>query len=386
MSKVLFVTLNTNHVLIFDSIIKSLNCDYEVLCHDRISGAKQFHTENILKNLEIPYRHFSRSIVRSENESFSVKVINFFKMKKEIYNTLEEISPSLIVLAIDNDPISQIFIKEAKKQRIKTVLIQEALIRPYEYSDERRYLSDYFYDLLRRFGIYLNYIKYGAGNCDRILVGGRIAANILKSNGIPENRITMVGLSKYDTVMERIKGLKQTVNDKKVYLYATSTKIFQDDENINFMRKLAEAAKQLDFYLIIKLHPRIPQGPDDVYKVIGDEAKEFTKVIKEGDETFELLKKADVFITVFSTIILDALLMDKECIVANYLAGESRLEYGQYDAINCIESEDEIEDVIKKTMAFRKNYGNKEHLLEDELYKLDGKAGLRAAQAIESMI
>jgi len=68
------------------------------------------------------------------------------------------------------------------------------------------------------------------------------------------------------------------------------------------------------------------------------------------------------------------------------LAGESRLEYGQYDAINCIESEDEIEDVIKKTMAFRKNYGNKEHLLEDELYKLDGKAGLRAAQAIESMI
>jgi hypothetical protein len=315
-----------------------------------------------------------------------VKAINFFKMKKEIYNTLEEISPSLIVLAIDNDPISQIFIKEAKKQRIKTVLIQEALIRPFEYSEGKKYLSDYFYGLLRIFGITLNYIKYGAGHCDRILVGGRIAVDILRSNGIPENRITMVGLPKYDTLMERIIGLKQTVNDKRVYLYATSTKIFQDDGNINFMRKLGEAAKQLDFYLIIKLHPRIPQGPDDVYKVIGDEAKEFTKVIKEGDETFELLKKADVFITVFSTIILDALLMDKECIVANYLAGESRLEYGQYDAINCIESEEEIEDVLKKTMAFRKSYVNKKHLLEDELYKLDGKACLRTAKVIESMI
>jgi len=386
MSKVLFVPLNTNHVLIFQEIFKSLNADYEVLCHDRISGAKQFHTENLLKKMGISYRHFSNGIVRSEDESLFMKIIHFFNMEKEIGNILEEVSPSLIIFAIDNDPICQIFIKEAKKKRIKTVLVQEALIRPYEFTQGKRYLSDYFYSLLRGFGIYISYIKYGNGGCGKILVGGQIAVDILENSGIQEDRIVKVGLPKFDALIERIKDLEPTHNKKKVYLYATSTVIFEDNGNKRFLKILADVSKKLDLSLIIKLHPRIPESPKDVYQVIGVESKQSVKVIKEGDETFELLKKTDVFITVSSTMILDALIMDKECVVANYLAGESRLEYGQYDAIHCIENESEIEEVIKNSMINKKSYQNKKRLLEDELYKLDGKASLRAAKLIESMI
>ena len=49
MKKVLFLPFNTNHAMIFDSIIKALHCSYEILCHDRISEGIQFKTEESLK-------------------------------------------------------------------------------------------------------------------------------------------------------------------------------------------------------------------------------------------------------------------------------------------------------------------------------------------------
>ena len=386
MSKVLFVPLNTNHVLIFDAILRSLNCEYEILCHDRVSDAEQYHTENTLNKLGLPFRHFENSINRSPKDNLLLQCINFFKIKKEIINILLQASPDLVVLAIDNDPIVQIVIKESKKRGIRTVLVQEALIRPHEYTMRETYLSDYFYRLLQLFGIYLKYIKYGSGNCDRILAGGKIAADIIRKRGVPENRIVVVGQPKFDTLVKRLKSVQPTFNKRKVCLFAPSTKIVQDDLNVQFLQKLVEATDKLGLHLIIKLHPRAPHEPSDIYNIINVDNKSSLEIVKEGDDTFEILKRSDALITVSSTIILEALMMDKECVVANYLAGESRLEYGHYDAINSIESEDEIYDVIKNSILSKKSYKNKKCLLDDELYKLDGKASQRTARFIESMI
>lgn len=386
MSKILFVPLNTNHVMIFNSILGSLHCEYEVLCHDRICEAAQYHTETALKKSEIPYIHFSKRVDRSPTDSISLKIINFFRIRKLIIDVLKQVSPKLVVLALDSDPISQILIKESKKREITTLLIQEALIRPYEYTMRESYLSDYFYRLMRLFGIYLKYIKYGTGNCDRILVGGKIAADILIKRAIPENRISIVGHPRYDVLIKKSRNLQQVFNEKKVYIFAASTKIVQDDLNIRFLQKLVEATDKLSLHLIIKLHPRAPHEPSDIYNIIKVDNKSSLEIVKEGDDTFEILKRSDALITVSSTIILEALMMDKECVVANYLAGESRLEYGHYDAINSIETEDEIYDVIKNSMLSKKNYKNKKRLLDDELYKLDGKASQRTARFLERVI
>jgi CDP-glycerol glycerophosphotransferase (TagB/SpsB family) len=239
---------------------------------------------------------------------------------------------------------------------------------------------------LRKFGIYLNFSRYGSGDCDRILVGGEIAASVLKGTGISENRISRVGLPKYDAFFAGLRGYQPVQNQKKVYLYATSTMVLQDDGNIKFLKKLTDAAKNIGFYLVVKLHPRLPQGVKEVCRVLNTKETSTVEIIKGGDETFDLLKRADAFITVSSTMILDALLMDKECIVANYLAGESRLEYGKYDAVHLIENEKDIEAVLKSSLTIKKSYENKRALLEDELYKLDGRAGWRAAKVIEAMI
>ena len=147
-----------------------------------------------------------------------------------------------------------------------------------------------------------------------------------------------------------------------------------------------DAANALNVRVVIKLHPRLPQEPADIYALVGLEECPSLGIVKEGDDTFELLKRSDALITVSSTVILEALMMNKECIIANYLAGEARLDYSEYDAVHCIEREEEIYNGIEKSLSSRKRFESKKRLLEDELYKLDGQSGLRAAKFIEGMM
>lgn len=383
MPKVLFVPLNTNHVLIFESIIKSLRCPYEVLCHDMISDSPQYHTENTLKKLGIVYRHFPGHINRSPSDTLPIKIINCLRLKSMARNILTAISPTLLVLAIDSDPITQLFIEESKKRGIKTVLVQESLMRPYQYTLRRRYFSDILYKVLRLCGIYLSYIVYGSGMCDIVLASGTIPKKIFAQRGVPENRIFIVGYPKYDTILVKIDGSNAGANQNRVFVFAASTGILQDNANKNFLIKLTDAIIRLGTRLIIKLHPRSTTTPQEIYEIINVADKSAIEVIKEGDDTFDILKRSDVLITVSSTVILEALMMNKECVTVNYLAGESILDYQEYDAVYSIDSENQIFDVIKATIESPKNQHNKKKLLEDEVFKLDGQAGHRAAAIIE---
>ena len=82
MKKVLFIPLNTNHVLIFEPVIDRLSCESVVLCHDRISNDQRYRTEHILQDRKIPYIHFPVEIKRDLQESFSSELLHFFRMEK----------------------------------------------------------------------------------------------------------------------------------------------------------------------------------------------------------------------------------------------------------------------------------------------------------------
>ena len=77
-------------------------------------------------------------------------------------------------------------------------------------------------------------------------------------------------------------------------------------------------------------------------------------------------------ITVSSTVILDALMLNKKCIVVDYLAGESQLKYDSYDAVFQISIREEIESVLNESIKKDKKQSGKKTFLEEELFKLDG--------------
>ncbi len=385
MGKVLFAPLNTNHVTIFHSIAKWLNCEHVVLCHDRISDSFQYRTENLLKPLGIPYMHFPTEMQRSPNDGFGAKVKAFFEMKRQVRDVLGDVRPEVLVLAIDNDPIAQVLIREAKRRRIRTALVQEALIRPHELGGGHKYLSDHLYAALRFFGLCLNYTEYASGGCDRILVGGRIAFDILKKRGFSPERMRIVGLPRYDDFLMKVKERQTSIGNGRRYLFAASTLLLKDEPNRRFLKLLVGAAKDLGIHLTVKLHPRMPEGPEDVRNVIGSGWGDHLEVLKGGDDTFALLEKSEGLVTVSSTVVLEALMMGKECVVANYLAGVSRLEYGSYDAVHVVEAEEEIPAAMRASSVSPKSTENKRKLLEDELFTLDGRSGERAARRIEEL-
>ena len=334
----------------------------------------------------IPYLHFPNRIKQSVLDNIFSKIVNLFTIKHLINKILNQVLPDAVVLAIDNDPIAQLFIKISKQMGIKTILIQEGLIRPHEYTMRKTYLSDYGYRLLRYLGIYLKYTIYGTSECDKILASGKRAADILKKRGIRENKIEIVGQPKYDDYIKKSKSYTPGTQKNKIILFAAGTKIVKDEENKHFLKKLLQTIKVLDAYLIIKMHPRTPETPEDIYKIINEEDTSFFKIVKQGDDTFEILKGIYALITVSSTMIIEALMMNKEGIAIDYLAGEQKLDYNEYDAVYSIESRDQIYDVIKNALTIKKPYENKKRLLEDELYNLDGKSAERTAKAIQALL
>lgn len=384
--KVLFVPLNTNHVIIFEAIIASLRWNYQILCHDRISEGKQYFTEEMLKQKGLSYFHFPHKIQRAPTDILLKKIIDFFRIKIQIRKILKTYAPAVIIFAIDNDPISQIAISEAKKKKIITILIPEGLIQYYDLFETKTYFSAYLYKILRFFGIYLDYVKYGAGGCDHLLVSGRRAFDILKKSGLPENKMTIVGQPKYDAFLNKILKYKPPVNQKKIFLFAASKRIFKDDTEISLLRKIIGVIKELNLDLLIKLHPRTPETPTDLEKRVGLKSDSSIKVIKEGYDTFNILEEIYAIITIPSAIILEALLMDKECIIISYMQGESFTDYVKYDAMYFIYSEDEIDEIIRESTQVKKKQEHKIHLLEDELYMLDGKASIRIVEFLSKCI
>ena len=174
--------------------------------------------------------------------------------------------------------------------------------------------------------------------------------------------------------------------DKKKILFAAGSSIVRDELNIQFLKALVDSVKNFNAFVIIKMHPRTKETPQEIYNIIGAQDKSCLEVVKQSDDTFEILKDVYGLITVSSTMIIEALLLDKEGITVDYLAGEQRLDYGKYDAVYTIEDQQKISDVIAEALQTKKSPANKKHLLEDELFKLDGNASERVAHLIQSSL
>jgi hypothetical protein len=386
MKAVLFVPLNPNHVLIFRNIIQSLNCEYEVLCHDRISDTMQCRTEQALIKSGIHYQHAHKQISRSLNDGVVQRIKSAVQMKYAIRSVLSDIEPTVVILALDNDPIAQIAINEAKHLSIKTVLVPEGLLKPYEFTMKKKYISGYLYDIARRLGICINYIPYGSGGCDRILVSGKRSFEVLKQTGIPEDKMMIVGQQKYDDFINKVASCNRTDIKTDTYLYAASTRIFNDEKELRLVRGIVDATTNLWLHLIVKIHPRSEKTPEELYQLLKIDDRARIEIVREGYDTFEILRKVDGVITISSAIVLEALMMNKECIAASYLAGRRRFDYDCYDAIHVISDESDIRSTIEASVKNKKSYENKKRLLEDEIYRLDGRASERTAKIIENML
>ncbi len=390
MNQILFIPLNTNHVIIFNELLPYLRSTHVMVSHDKISGNEKYYTEELLNQKKIPYIHFDRRIKRSEGDSIVKELVSYFKIKKLIKKILDDQSPQVIVLAVDNDLISTLFLKEAVKRNIKSVIIQEGSNRPNAIHYKINSLNVFAKELLRLvFGIHLGYQLHGRLNLfDKYFVAGKLTRETLIKRGVPSDKIVVTGQPKYDPFLKEAVSHIGIEIDNKNLLFAAGFNILADQPNIDFLKSLINATFSLGIRLIIKLHPRSSVSPEDIEKILSDNSLECCEIIKESDATvLALLKQVYGVITVSSTMVTEALIMNREGIVVDYLAGDYKLSFDRYEIspVHHINSIKQVFNVLEKSINDRIQFEHKKPYLKDNIFNLDGISSGFASEKIENL-
>ncbi len=382
MTEILFVPLNTNHVEIFASVATALNADYAVLCHDLVSEAEGYRTEALLKGKGLPYCHLPARVERLPTDGLVRRAVSALRIRSGVAQVLDRLRPRVVVLGIDHDPIAASCIDAARRRGVKSVVLQEGLIRPQDLGRRSRCRAEPIHRIARACGLHLAYAEFASRPVDALLVSGNRACRILERHGVPRQRMVIVGQPKYDSFLRRAASVPPRASGPPTFLFAAPGNVLETRENVAMLRALAVAGKSSGVKIVVKLHPRGCADPGQVLAALGTSAPGL-EIIKCGDETFDLLSRVDGFITISSTVVLEALLLDKECVILEYLAGPASLGYEEYDAVHLVTEEGTLAEALVAATRSRKSPENKRRLLMDELCCLDGKASQRAARFLE---
>lgn len=207
----------------------------------------------------------------------------------------------------------------------------------------------------------------------------------LIEKGIHSEDITVTGQPAFDELyslkrqskcQDTIKKIKKRLGyplDKKNILWATQ-KTPDQPRILQALLKIANVHE--DILLTIKVHP----GENlEQYEELIQQNNCKRNVILKGTELYDLLMITDAVITEFSTVGLEAILLDKPVITIN-LSGHSKILYTQTPAVTSVYKLEQLECEIEKVlydqdMSARVAQGRR-------LFENDGKATERVYDVI----
>lgn len=383
MAEILFVPLNTNHVGIFEPVFSRLRSPWQVVSHDRVSESAVYHTGGLLRGKGLKPVDFPEAVARSPRGGLARRCAEARRIKSGVAGILESVRPRLLVLGIDHDPIAILFIREARRRGVRTVVMQEGLIRPRDLESNDDWKSRLVADVTAALGVPVRYLRFGTQGADAYLLSGNRARDILLRAGVPASRLVVVGQPKYDRFLRQAELQVAPRNPVPAFLFAAPADLLNAPWGPELVRSLAEEARRRKVRIVVKLHPRGLLQPEEVLRCAGAAAGESFTVIKTGDDTVELLSQSDGFVTISSTVVLEALIFGKECVVLDYLAGKSSLGYGASGAVHVVETASRLGARLGDAVTNPTAPESKRRLLEEELHFLDGRAAERVAAYLE---
>lgn len=232
-------------------------------------------------------------------------------------------------------------------------------------------------------------------HADKIFVNGIQGYGSLISLNYNQNRILISGNPKYD-YCKTIKKIdaKSIVNDslkinnEKKLIVIGMTTWHENDQK--WMSDFIKFCNECDFEIVIKLHPKF-RNNDQITRnkitVIENECKNYKFSIIYDIDLPSLLAAADIVITDYSSIGLEAILLQKPLISVNF-SNEKYLELDQrfekYGAAIYLENYSQLEntvlDILNKNSHLGKLKEGWMKVAEKYNYRNDGKAAHRIFQ------
>ena len=316
-----------------------------------------FPIEAVMENKTLPleYEHLVNNYIKIINDKkfqslFSFNGINFWELVKDDFIKLtyaphlptyvnlifsldrffSKNSPLAIFLPYETGPLALCIILASKIHNIKTIGIQHGIIYP-NCSD---YSHTEFRDMENPYGFPLP---------DHMLLFGNYAKKILSELNYPAKKLNVFGnieFTDFNAVKKllNLENLRKKNNiplDKKVIIFASS-RIQSYYEGVGgnhdelVLKKLLETfANNPKYFVILKPHPGEYIG---TYKKLIEDSNCKNFKILQGN-LFEILFMSDIVVSIFSTILLDSIALEKTTLRVIFEGSSPLIPYEKYSVL-----------------------------------------------------
>ncbi len=257
-------------------------------------------------------------------------------------------------------------------------------------------------------GIKFLFISHGLGASTRnpdqpdsvyyATIGSKYKESLIKLGVSPEN-ISVIGPVFIDEVVPYIKR-KHLENKRKIILLATKSltgsNILNKDIYVRYISKfLKEINKLNNIEIIMKLHPReknlhvyqsiIDSSGYNNVKLIGSRGVDQLK-----SRLYDLIHKSDIVMSFGSTVSVEAMIIGRPSLVIDLMPGSyiDPVLNDKKKMLHITQKED-VSKIVRKILydeKFKKEViDNEKKLIQEYLYKVDGRAGGRVLEIIKEL-
>lgn len=370
---------------------------------------EKYLTRNILKNIKKETKNNinkwkSIKNLESFRDNFKYSGINIFKFVEKqmsyyfnsrLYghlldyetskNMIETIKPKVVFIPTIYTPFEIGLIASCKLNKIPVINMQPGIINKYypDYVHNKSEISKNndlefpFYPLPTKICVFGDYYK----------------EFLIKYGCHPKDVPVVTGIPRYDSLIKSV-NKKDIINDLKINseekVIVLATQPFTlIKEREDFLRLVYRVIKNIDnSRLIVKIHPS--EGNFELHNKIAEGVGIKNVIFLKDYNLLNLLSVCDLLITAYSTVGLEAMVLDKPVITINLSGMPDKVDYAEEGAAIGVKNEAELVKAIKLLLYDQKTKDilakNRKKYVYEHCYKIDGKSSERVARAIKGLI
>lgn len=290
-----------------------------------------------------------------------IEIVRYGEMVTEIIR-LEK--PDIVVTIDDRSPFGKTVNVISKSLGVPTLIVQHGMVNDHPI--------------------------HGPICSDKIAVFGQACKDSLVKRETNQDDVVVTGQPRLDVLINKKFDRnwicdKLNIDKKKGLIFFASTDLSEDEKEM-IIRGLCNGMKEFpDKQLIIKPHPS-----DNSERFMDLLGKLNSGAIVVTKDLYELLSACDILLTTWSTVGLEAMILDKPIIIINLMNRPDQISYVESGAAIEVKRMDGIAQAIKMVLYDPKTIErlkiNREKYIRYHVNNSDGKASERVAQLIQKMI
>ncbi len=287
-------------------------------------------TNDLIEELVIRLNH---TLPNEIMNMFIVRIMNYqkklhykFLLLNDIFTVMK--NASLFLSAMDRSEISRFATFVAKKNNIRNIGIQTMLISQ-------------------------NY-RYRMPVVDEMGAIDNKQKEALIASGYNENNINLVGSSNFRTRLKYIQEMDvsiiENVLSKEMLNVFFPMQHSSEKIMLIILELMLELLEQYDFNFIIKPHPYQEKFLIDMFEQRCARYDNITILTKE-DDTYAYLKGTDLIVGHTSNVLLEAMLADKDVLIADLIEIDESADLTQLDLSYNAHTEDEFKKLFEQIVT-----------------------------------